>query len=119
MATLVAATGVPATDSLAAAVAVALLPAAHQLIGAVVLATAVLDRDWTRVRSTTSSRAPRSTNKCSTRASAAAANATATALKGNTEKAPLLAFVGGFMALTFAQVIGAFVAASLWWRAKR
>lgn len=49
----------------------------------------------------------------------AAANATATALKGNTEKAPLLAFVGGFMALTFAQVIGAFVAASLWWRAKR
>ena len=47
------------------------------------------------------------------------ANAAATALKGSTEKAPLLAFVGGFVTLALAQVIGAFIACNLWWRAKR
>ncbi len=47
------------------------------------------------------------------------ANAAATTLKGSTEKAPLIAFVGGFVTLALAQVIGAFVACNLWWRAKR
>lgn len=47
------------------------------------------------------------------------ANAAAMALKGTTEKAPLLAFVGGFITLSLAQVIGAFVVCAFWWRSKR
>jgi uncharacterized membrane protein len=42
----------------------------------------------------------------------------ALALKGDTEKAPMLAFVGGFMALTFAQIIGAAVMSIVWWKRK-
>jgi hypothetical protein len=45
-------------------------------------------------------------------------NAVALSLKGNAEKAPLIAFVGGFMALTFAQIISAAVVGIIWWRQK-
>lgn len=47
------------------------------------------------------------------------ANAAALALKGSTDKAPMLAFVAGFVTLALAQVIGAYIACNLWWRAKR
>ncbi len=42
----------------------------------------------------------------------------AVSLKGNAEKAPLLAYVAGIATLAFAQSIGAVIACRFWWRAK-
>lgn len=41
------------------------------------------------------------------------------ALKGGTDQAPLLAYVGGFMTLIVAQIVGAAVMSSIWWRGKQ
>lgn len=46
-------------------------------------------------------------------------NALSLALRGDTKPAPLLAFVAGFMTLTIAQIVGAAVMSTLWWRGKR
>lgn len=46
------------------------------------------------------------------------ANSIALHLKGTTKGAPLIAFVGGFAALSIAQGLSAVVLSNLWWRSK-
>jgi len=46
-------------------------------------------------------------------------NSVSLALAGDTDVAPLLAYVAGFMTLTAAQIAGAAVMGSLWWRGKQ
>lgn len=47
-----------------------------------------------------------------------ASNSLATSLKGDAEKAPLLAYVAGVVTLALAQSIGAIIACRIWWRSK-
>jgi hypothetical protein len=49
----------------------------------------------------------------------ATVNDIANSLKGDTQKAPMIAYVAGVATLAFAQVFGTIAASAWWWRGKR